>query len=393
VSRPVFLFDIDGVLVKPAGYRRASQAALNFFTRQMGIEDQILGEDVFSMFESQNIISEWDIVPLCLAAIVDDLMGRFPDLHLLADRSGSFDSMRRDNLPGPQVDYNALTLRLGAGFQPGKTFADLALLLNQPGVLNPPFPNLQGHPILAGILEHTRDVVKSPIIRIFQQYVLGWETFQKAFGLPCALETGSYLMDFDRPALDTSLFDELLEYWHKNKLDLAAYTIRPCAVGGEIPERILPYSPEGELALEITGLDTIPLMGYGQVYRSAELAGISPDNIVKPSPVQVLGAVGAAVFRNEMQAMSAAVKWTNGGDSAYFERLPALDIHIFEDSAGSILGVKSASEMLARLGIPVNLHAWGIATSPVKVAALRSVHAEIFSNVNIAIQEALSLLF
>jgi hypothetical protein len=387
------LFDVDGVLVKPAGYRKASQSALNFFTRQMGIADQPLGEDIFSLFESQNIISEWDIVPLCLAAIMDDLMGRCPDLRLPQDLSGALEGLHACQLPVPQVDYAGLTACLGGGFLPGKTFADLALQLNQTGELNPPFPNLQGHPLLSIILEHTRDVVKSPVTRIFQQFVLGCENFQKAYDLTCQVENSSYLMEYDRPALEGSQRDDLLNYWRKDQLDLAAYTIRPCFLGSAEPEKILPYSPEAELALELNGLEGIPCMGYGQVYRAAELAGISPENIIKPSPVQALGAIGAAVFRIELEAIQEAINWINCGDSSYFKRLPALDVYIFEDSAGSILGVKSACEMLVRLGIPVSLRACGIASSSVKIAALQLAQAEIFSNVNSAVQMSLSRLF
>jgi hypothetical protein len=61
--------------------------------------------------------------------------------------------------------------------------------------------------------------------------------------------------------------------------------------------------------------------------------------------------------------------------------------------ADAALGVKSASEMLIRLGIPLNLRAWGIANSPDKNTALRSAQAEIISNVNTAIQEALTQIF
>ena len=68
------------------------------------------------MFESQNIISEWDIVPLILAAILDDLLGRCPGLRLPDDLSGTFEDIRADQLPAPRVDYKTLTVTLGAGF-------------------------------------------------------------------------------------------------------------------------------------------------------------------------------------------------------------------------------------------------------------------------------------
>ena len=35
----VFLFDVDGVLVKPGGYRAAVRATVNYFTRQLNLGD------------------------------------------------------------------------------------------------------------------------------------------------------------------------------------------------------------------------------------------------------------------------------------------------------------------------------------------------------------------
>ncbi|MDR3573824.1 MAG: hypothetical protein P4L50_08185 [Anaerolineaceae bacterium] len=392
MSRPVFLFDVDGVLVIPAGYRQASQAAINFFTRQMGIEDQLLDENIFALFESNNIISEWDIVPLCLAAILDDLQSRCADLRLPPDLSGSLAGLCDYKLPAPQVDYKNLASNLGARFLPGQTFADQALQYSQTTAANSPFPHLQGQPLLPVILADTRDVFKNPVIRIFQEFVLGSQNFQKAYGLTGEVETGSFLTLYDRPALEAGCRDELLQLWDAGRLDLAAYTIRPSLLGSEPPAKMLAYSPEAELALQINGLEAMPIMGYGQVYRAAELAGIRPDEILKPSPVQALAAMAAAVFRDGLRAMSAAMDWSGRGKTAYFERLPALDIHIFEDSAGSILGVRAGAERLMSLGIPVTLNAWGVASSPVKIAALQAAQAEVFPDVNRAVQEALSHL-
>jgi hypothetical protein len=393
LTRLVFLFDVDGVLVVPAGYRKACQAAINFFTRKIGIEDQIIGEDIFALFESQNIISEWDMVPLILAAILDDLLGRCPGLRLPGTFSGAFEDLRADQLPAPRVDYKTLTATLGAGFRLGQTFADQALLLNRTGSPRQPFPHLQGQTLLDVILAQSRQLVENPVTRIFQQFVLGCETFQQAYGLPAEVETFSYLKQYDQPALNESCRAKLLGNWRAGRLDLAAYTIRPSSLNPAAAELSLAYSPEAELALQINGLEDVPIMGYGQVYRAAQLAGIKTDSILKPAAVQALGAIGAAVFRDGLEAMQAAITWTTSGDASYFERLPALDLHIFEDSAGSIQGVKSASQLLTQLGIPVTLHAWGIASNPEKIAALQSAGAEIFSDINSAVQAALSQLF
>ena len=155
-----------------------------------------------------------------------------------------------------------------------------------------------------------------------------------------------------------------------------ALSLKPAA------ELSLAYSPEAELALQINGLDAIPIMGYGQVYRSAQLAGIRNYNILKPRQRRPWAPSGRRYFVMGWGPCRLPSIGQTGGEATYFERLPALDLHIFEDWRASILGVKSASQMLTQLGIPVTLHAWGIASSPVKVAALRSAEAEIFRTCN-----------
>ena len=77
MSQTVFLFDIDGVLVEPHGYRLATQAVLKHFTGRMGIDEQYPGDEMMDYFDSRNIISEWDVSGLCMAAILDAIQAGF----------------------------------------------------------------------------------------------------------------------------------------------------------------------------------------------------------------------------------------------------------------------------------------------------------------------------
>jgi len=391
VSRRVFLFDLDGTLVEPRGYRLALEAALNRFTRRMGIGDQYPGEETISLFEAQNVTSEWDILPLCLSAILDALLDGGPALELPGDLLQACDTLRACEAAPPRVDYPALALRLGAQFQEGQLFSELALALCRPEAANPLFPRLQGHPLLEALLGRTRDVRASPVTRIFQQFVLGSEVYEQIYGLPWELPTPcpSFLRAYDRPLLEASLREALLARWQEGSLDLAAFTIRPSLLRGEQPSRGLPYSPEAEFVLRDLGLEAIPLVGYGQVCRLAEIAGISPSQAAKPSTIQALGAIGAAITRDELQAMLAAERWVNYGESAHFAGLPALEIHVFEDSAASIRAVRQAAGMLSGICIPAEVHAWGIAHNPAKAAALQAAGATVCADVNEAVQAAL----
>lgn len=394
MRQTVFLFDIDGVLVQPGGYRRAVQATLDHFTRRMGLDSQVLSEETVSTFEAHNITSEWDIVPLCLAAILAGFQALYPGVRLPAELYPACDALRAYGVSAPQVDFQALARRLGAAFQQELTFSDLALLLNQPDSQDPPFPHLRGHPLLQALLGGTRDVFTSVTTRTFQQFVLGREMYQAMFALPFEIDGhgDSYLRVYDRPALSAGLRDELLGLWRSGKLHLAVYTLRPSSLRSEVPARALSYAPEADIALKDSGLDGVPLVGFGQVNRLAELTGAALRHIVKPSPIQALGAIGAAVCRDEIQALLAARVWVDQGDSAFFERFPPLDVHIFEDSAGSILGVRRAVELLVGIGVPARLYAWGISQSQAKTAALRSASAEVCEDVDKAVVSALELL-
>ncbi len=389
MNQPVFLLDIDGVLVNPGGYRKATQATLDWFTRRMGIASVTLTEEILSQFEAQNISSEFDIVPLCLAEIFDELLALYPKLQLPGDLNQACDQVCAAGVILPQVDFIAMAARVSRAFRSGGFPSEVALEANQVGSSEPPFPHLRSHPLLEIILNHTRDVRLSPVTRLFQQFVLGSEAYQVSYGLPAEFETDSLLRAFDRPLLDRELAESLKEFWVSGKLDLVAYTGRPSALCDGTINPLLPYSPEANLALEVVGLTGIPLVGLGQTYRLAELTGGIPDELGKPSLISALGAIGAAVTRDGLTALLAAESWITRGESGFFERLPALDIHLFEDTAGSIGFTHQAAEMLVDLGISTHFHAWGIACTATKIAALQAAGAEIREDINFGIRAAM----
>ncbi len=156
-----------------------------------------------------------------------------------------------------------------------------------------------------------------------------------------------------------------------------------------MPSKNLSYSPEANLALESLGLEAIPLVGYGQVMQLAEATGANPASYAKPSPIQGLGALGAAVTRDERRAMQAAERWVRQGDPGLFAGLPPLEIHVFEDSPGGMGAVRKGVDMLAGAGVPARLRLWGVTTSPVKQAALVEAGAVCYGDVNEAVEGAL----
>ena len=72
----VILLDIDGVLVHPGGYRAALHATLNHFVNLMGLPHFEFPEEKLAGFEKRGITSEWDMVPLLLGVLWEDILSR-----------------------------------------------------------------------------------------------------------------------------------------------------------------------------------------------------------------------------------------------------------------------------------------------------------------------------
>jgi len=206
------------------------------------------------------------------------------------------------------------------------------------------------------------------------------------------IDTHSYLSTYDNPLLDDQLAELLKKVWGNGDLGLVAYTGRPSLPPDGNHQPILPFSPEANLALDVVKLSDIPIIGLGQIYRLAEISGGNPDNLGKPSLISCLGVIAAAFFKDELGGLLYAERWIYQNDPNYFTHLPTLDVHLFEDTPGSIPRLREAVKMLCELGISTRFQAWGIARSADKVSALQGAGAEIQEDINAAIQAALKLI-
>ena len=85
----VLLLDIDGVLVKPGGYRAALHATLNYFVNLMGLPHFEFPEEKLAGFERRGITSEWDMVPLLLGVLWNDILSHYPTMRLPSEVSSA----------------------------------------------------------------------------------------------------------------------------------------------------------------------------------------------------------------------------------------------------------------------------------------------------------------
>lgn len=396
----IFLFDLDGVLVQPGGYRAAVRATVHHFAQHLGLPEAAPDENALAVFESQGITGEWDMIPLSLAILLDAAAAHLPD-----DAGESLEMFRARARQHPvaaiAVDYPKTIRQMGAHLQPGEAPSDRILALVQAGADAHLFPRLSGRPVLSQLLAHTRSLAHAPTTRIFEQLVLGHVVYQQSLEMPAEIESESFLALHDRPLLQRDARDRLAALAKAGKLHMAAYTARPSGWHTAWPDGAgMPamFAPEAEMALSLAGLDAIPLVGYGQMGGLALQLNLREEALVKPSPYHSMAAIAAAWTGDQ----SAALHWLRGVlagqpgdgqaglDSQACVLPPAADVHIFEDSSIGMAGGKQAVELLRGMGAAVRLHLWGVTTHEEKAAALQAVGAQVvFADVNQAVDHAL----
>lgn len=404
-SHRAFIFDIDGVLVDPKGYRKAVQTTQAYFIHAMGLSDGLLVDDgIYGLFEACRVTSEWDMVPLALAILLEEILEKHPELSRYKKLDDCIQAIRHippDRLPR-KIDYVTPIQALSTHINPGNYPADQVLKLaqcNTSGLEEPKvsefhiFPALAQTPILDILLGHTRDIESSATTRLFQQYSLGSQAFEQTYGLSADVQTSSYLLEYDQPLLSKPLSQTLFRHYLAGELAICAYTMRPSLPPVEIQTDIKKgYSPEAEMGLKLVSLTDIPLIGYGRIHYLAQQAGLPTENMLKPSPLQAIAAILAAISGKELYALHTALKVQQGKQGA-LDALSLADefnIHIFEDSAGGIVAMQSAAEVLAQFGMKVEVYPYGISNHPEKEAALRGLEIPIFHSTEQAVNAAMS---
>jgi len=383
----VTLFDLDGVLIRPGGYRAAVKATVNYFSRKMGLGDLEPAEEELAFFEANGVTSEWDMVPICLAFLIErarsKLQNKLPDVPLLSiiqliHQQGMLITM----------DYREDFERLIPFLDSSIPAAEALLVAVQRGKL---FPEGQNTIYLQELLGNTRQPSESITMRVFQNYILGDKGFQSAYSIPAVFESLSYLETYDVRLLSDPCRARLAALIEHAIIQPAVITARPSLRPADAEDGLNVYSPEAEMALGQTGLGNIPMVGLGSIQYLAGQLGVPADNFVKPSPVQALAGLGAALgFGIQESLLWAAACGSDPFQKEVKLKIPfRLNLHIFEDSTIGIVACQRAVLLLEKAGYAVSLHSWGIASNPDKIRALKAVGAIVFPDVNQAVGAAL----
>lgn len=362
----VLLLDIDGVLVKPGGYRAALHATLNYFVNLMGLPHFEFPEEKLAGFERRGITSEWDMVPLLLGVLWNDILSHRADIDLPADVASAaveigrhLNGYRPSDLIIPELELI-----------PGQYPADTALKAGF-------FPFIP-EPSRTNLLHRSRDVHFSQTMRLFQQFTLGSRAFTETYDLPVEIETESLLRKHDRSKIDASIRERLSQ----PGIHLTAFTARPSAPPREVQAPPLGYAPEAEIALDLIGLPDIPLISFGKLQYLGEQRGYDPETLLKPSPVQALAGIAAALTGNEWSSLQAACDWYETGQlTGVLGELPkTLEVSIVEDTLGGIRSTWAAGDVLKKAGLNVTIRPYGLTSgSAAKSAAFDEVGVQHYS--------------
>ena len=390
----LFLFDVDGVLVDARGYLRALQDTVAHFARRMGVGDPILTEDEVRAGEAHGLTSEWDSAPTYILTLLIERLRREPSLALPTRWEDALAMLAARPLALPHPNYMALVARAGARRRDFKetSHAVRAVLWDDAQVL--PVTHREAvSVILDELLADTHNFARAPITRYFQHLVIGSEGVAKTYGIAPSFEARPYLLDYDVAELSPETASRLRDAANAGRIHPVIYTARPSLPPNGAVVSKNGYSPEAELAQTLVGLEGWALIGLGRLQWLAARCGGQVAQMVKPSPVQALAAIGAAVG-SEADALEAA--WTFHETGELREPLAGLGVttvHIFEDTVGGMGAVRDAVQSLHAAGVDIRWRPYGITPATgAKAEALAAQGIAMYRTINDAVEVALRSL-
>jgi hypothetical protein len=384
----LLLLDVDGVLVHPVGYKNALRATVDYFAARMGQPSMGPSDDEIAIFEACGLTNEWDSSAVCLSALLLAGLDRRPDLYR-ATLDATLDAIRAAELSLQRPDFVTAARRIYAQHQdsPYPAANYLKLLAHE-------IDAAQG-PLFLKLLANVYDVLNTPTTRVFQTHTLGSAVFAKTYGQPAPFESESFLTTQDVPLLNATNRAQLLAWQRDTAHGVALFTARPSLPPADLPDPVqtIPsdgpttgYAPEAELATDLLGVDgQIPLIGQGRVSWLAIRHGRGVGDYIKPSPVQALAGIGAALSGAETDALRAAGALYEHGELTgplAAMRDSTTRVVVFEDSVGGIRAARGAVDHLTAAGLDVQFEAIGVSPNVDKRAVLLDVAESVVDDIN-----------
>jgi hypothetical protein len=369
----IILFDVDGVLVENRAYRASIQRTTEYFAQRLGLAIPTPTEAEIEAFEAESITVEWDTCGIIIAALFLERL-RHDAAHagrraappaLPGDVWAALDELPALKTPPDLLlDFASLARRVGTETRVGGGLpaeAALRLYLADLDVEGHPFASI-ARPLLGHLLADMYAIERSPAMQVFQNYVLGDQAYAAYYGLPVRVMGEGLLQQLDRPLLNGPWPAEILRRRAVGALFPVLFTARPSLAPVENAAPVRGYTPEAEIARDLVGLEGVPAMGFGKVDWMARRVGRAGSDLVKPSPVHAMAALGAARTGLEVESLKAALAVERGDHLRYpLTACASQEVHVFEDSTSSLAAVARAVALVNRQGLNLRLVRHGIA--------------------------------
>jgi len=372
----ILLLDMDGTLLTPYGYHLALQETVAITGRVLGYENVQLTPLDITAFEAVGVISEWDSAAICAAIMLENLFLQNPHSNLPICFPSKYPPIH--NIPHPKFQGFAHLLADTSLQHLNPLQRARRLLLDKASDRTP-----EQNQALVNILGTARQMDGSLTHRIFQELVLGSETFESTYNLPPVLHIDSYLLAYDRPNISVEMREILRAWLHEEDHQAVIFTGRP----SRSPTRLW-SSPEAELGAQCVGIETLSIAGWGGITWLSTRLSCDPLTLLKPAPAHALLGLRLAlgdVLETSLEKTAAFV--LDSPDDGSWEALQDAEVFVFEDAAAGITSVLQVQNILQDVGIHISVYPIGISDKVSKQDALEEVGATVFDDFS----EALAL--
>ncbi len=350
----IYLFDMDGVLLQARGYHRALQETVRLAGESLGRSDIHLSQAQIDRFEALGISSEWHSSALCLAVLMIEEQKGIRSTGL--DLQALFDAIEAQPLGQPALD---------------RGLAAIAELANRKGV------TLDG---VAEVFARSESIEHSQTMNWFQELVLGSQVYQSLYRKPPRFSNSSYLQLYDERKLSPQNTERILTWADGNNCAAGIMTNRPSSGPPDFPG-----APDAKMGAALVGLSELPLVGFGEITWLAERTGRETGTLTKPSWVHAMAAVVTALGCPLEDILRFIASQPEKWELSDLSRLHRSRITVFEDTPGGMLAVQAVQDLLANLGIELEVRKIGIAAEESKRAALAAQGAVVYPEVNLAL--------
>jgi hypothetical protein len=366
MTKKIFLFDMDGVLLIPGGYHQSLKASVRRIGLASGVPNVELTDDQIAHFEALSVTNEWDSLAISTALILIKAWEFTPDLRLgnLADPPVLTNQ-------SPSIDIFLKTFNKVCELPCVSAYEKISR--------ENPWLNERQKAYLQTILFKARDIYNSPTLPLHQEIVLGSQAFQSNYGLEPQLNIESSLTVYDRPVMTPDKHQAFVVWLDHPDHQAGILTNRPSST----PPGYL-SSPEAELGAKLVGMNHLPLLGSGMLAWFAVTQRQLPDyTFLKPNPVHTLALLQMCWGKPTITALKLAFDlWEGEGRGEDWGNFSDSQMVIFEDAVKGLQSGRAAQALLANIGINIELTLIGVSSNPIKRGELVKIADNVYPDIN-----------